>query len=194
MLRPSQTILSFFALAALLSVLAAWENMAGGVSGSSLSDVVYPDMREAKQKERRLLADLASEQGRRRQMDDVVLAAVAGRTSLLEGAGRLRELYRGEPESVWERVCARFPDISDDERYCRLLIAEVESFERGPTSARRPSVALRMEAELQDHLRRGPFRLPEAGQRGGGGVVAVPMSSAKGNRVNGQAMRPPSDG
>src|SRR5262249_25611948 len=132
--------------------------------------------------------DLASEQGRRRQLDEVVIAATAGRMSLLEGAARLRELYRGEPDTVWERVCARFPDATDDERYCRLLIAEVASLERGPGPERKLTVAPRLEAELQERLRRGPLRLPDGGPRAGG-VVAVPLRP-----VNGQAVRPSSDG
>src|SRR5690349_614732 len=97
--RPSYPIICFCAAAALLSALAAWENATGGLSDGAVSEIVFPHLRQAREQQRQLHADIVAEQARRRQLDELSPAVADGRVSLLEGASRLRELYRGEPES-----------------------------------------------------------------------------------------------
>jgi hypothetical protein len=57
---------------------------------------------------------------------------------------------------AWDRFRERFPGASDDERFCRMLIDRVA----GLAGSNRAVVA-RLEADLEEQLRRGPLRLPE---------------------------------
>ncbi len=177
--RPSYPILCVCAVAALLSALAAWENATGGLSNGPLCDLLFPNVRDAKDRRRQIEAEVAAEQARRRQLDELTRAVEAGRVSLLEGAGRLRELYRGEPPSVWFNVCRRFPNASDEERYCRLLIGEVEAHAQVADRARAPALVAGLEAELREHIRHGTLRLPEGGRPAGLGTMTIPLSSGK---------------
>jgi hypothetical protein len=177
--RPSYPIVCFCAAVALLSALAAWEGAVGGLSNGPMADLLFPSLREAKQQRRQLDADYLAEQVRWQQRMELIKATAAGRVSLLDGAGRLRELYRAEPESVWINVRRRFPNASDEERYCRLLIGDVESYLRMGDPAKARSVVARLQDELQEHIRRGTLRLQEAGRVADFGRVAVPLATEK---------------
>jgi hypothetical protein len=183
--RPSYPILCACAAVALLSALVAWERATGGLSSAPISDLLFPDLRAAKEQRGQLAADIAAGQLRCRQLDELGREAAAGRLSLVEGAARLRELYREEPEAVWVNVCRRFPDASDDERYCRLLIDRVESHMLVADRARAPFVVGRLEAELREHIRRGTLRLPGGAPRASLGTVAAPLSPEGDRRVSG---------
>jgi hypothetical protein len=178
MQRPSYLIFGAWAVAALLSALAAWESATGGLSNGPVSDVLFPDLRAARARQRQLGAEVAAEQARRRQVDELDGMLAAGHLSLLDGASRLRELHRGEPESVWVNVCRRFPNASDEERYCRLLIGDVEAYLLAVDRPRAPAIVARLEHELREHLRRGTLLLPEVG-RADLGTVAVPLAQER---------------
>jgi hypothetical protein len=177
--RLSYMTVSLCILAALLSALALWENATGGLSSSPLAELLVPSLREAREQRMKLSAAVAAEMARRRQIDQVVLATAAERLSLLEGAGRLRELYRDEPECLWVMVCRRFPNVSDEERYCRLLIGEVVSFLTECDPKQALPAGRRLEAELGEHLRRGTLRLPEATPPLGVRSITVPPAPGK---------------
>jgi hypothetical protein len=159
MSRLSHPAVGLCILAALLSGLTLWEHLAGGLSESSLSELAFPGLARAQERRRQLEADTVVERARRRHIDELIEDMAEGRRSLLDGASRMRELYRDQPRIVWERIRMRFPDMSDDERFCRLLIGEVESFLRGEEPARARSVVARLEHELEEHRRAGTLRL-----------------------------------
>ena len=52
----------------------------------------------------------------------------------------------------------RFPDASDEERRCRLLIGEVRALE-GRDGERARAAARRLEADLESELQRGSLTL-----------------------------------
>jgi hypothetical protein len=83
---------------------------------------------------------------------------VAGRLGLVEAAGRFRDLTPDPPfnQEVFRRA---YPGGSDEERYCRQVIAFVRVALREQPGAD-PSVVGRLEAELQDRLERGDLSLP----------------------------------
>ncbi len=177
--RPSYPILAVCVAAAFLSALAAWENATGGLSNGPASDLFIPGLRAARERRRQLDAEVAAEQARRRQIDELDREVAAGRLSLLDGASRLRELHRGGPPSVWLNACRRFPDMSDEERSCRLLIGDVEAYVLAVDSPRAAAVVARLEAELGDHLRRGTLRPPDARRPANLGRVAAPLPPEK---------------
>jgi hypothetical protein len=84
----------------------------------------------------------------------VASSLLAGRLSLLEAAGYFRALAQGPPAFDWERFRERWPSASDAERHCHEVIGYVCSEEDVETRAR-------LRAELAEHLRRGPLRLPQ---------------------------------
>jgi hypothetical protein len=129
------------------------------LSESSLSELAFPGLAKARERQRQLGADSLVERARRRQIDELIADMVEGRRSLIDGASRMHELYCDQPRIVWDRIRMRFPDMSDDERFCRLLIGEVESFLRGEGPVRARSVVARLERELEEHRRAGTLRL-----------------------------------
>jgi hypothetical protein len=84
-----------------------------------------------------------------------------GRLSLLEGAARFRALDREEPPVVQARLYTDYPAGTAEECCCRHLIEWVRAWlEDNPRPD--PGIPGRLEAELDEYLRRGTLRLPEA--------------------------------
>jgi hypothetical protein len=86
-------------------------------------------------------------------------AVVEGRLPLLEAAGRFRDLNRDNPGFNWERFRHTYPGVSDDERFCRQVLAHVDLAVRVRPGAD-PALPGRLEAELRDLLSRGDLHLP----------------------------------
>jgi hypothetical protein len=121
----------------------------------------------------RLASELAGEAERERELEalekDIKLRArsrlwvaeelIAGRLSLLEAAAALRDVYRRSPSFVPEAYYRDLRDRSREERYCRDLIAAV-GLQLWDHPGQAEEVTRRLEAELEEHLRRGPLRLP----------------------------------
>ena len=83
----------------------------------------------------------------------------AGRLGLVEAAARYRDLATEDPVITPDIFRRAYPGGSDEERYCRQVIVFVQEAVR-----ERPggdlAVVGRLEAELDDLLGRGDFRLP----------------------------------
>jgi hypothetical protein len=130
----------------------------GPYRGRSLSEVLDQWARERERRER---LDSASQQVRRRveHRDATTRQLIAGRLSLLSAAAVYRELMAELLPFDWERFREQYPDIPDDERFCRAVIdyAAILLEER---PAERAAVVKRLEAELCRHRQRGALRLP----------------------------------
>ena len=90
---------------------------------------------------------------------------IDGRLGLLEAARRYRDLDEQPPPFYWEAFRRTYPGASDDERHCRNVIGYVGTALQDRPDAD-PALVARLEAELEDLLRRGDLRLP--------GPVAAP--------------------
>jgi hypothetical protein len=110
---------------------------------------------EAEQLERRQQALLRLVAARRQVAADVI----AGRLTLLEAAARFRDLNAETP--AFEDCNRIYPGNSPEERFCRLVIDQVESeMEEEPEQA--AELRRRLEAELRQHLGSGgAIRLPD---------------------------------
>jgi hypothetical protein len=146
--------------ASLLAALLTWASRpAEEPAGAPPPAVSHLLLRDALNRKQELKAEIAAGLAREQQTDDVAEEVAAGRLSLLEGAGRVRAVWRGMPAEVWNGLRLRIPAASDDERLCRMLIGKVQLTRwRDPGRA---AVAARLAAELEEHLRRGPLKLPE---------------------------------
>lgn len=95
---------------------------------------------------------------------------IAGRRTLPEAAAVFRGLYDDLPVAAWLDWRATTPAGSDEECLCRAVIAQVailvasypdEVARLMPAGPReRATIVPRLEAELREHLRHGPMRLP----------------------------------
>jgi hypothetical protein len=94
---------------------------------------------------------------------DLIRELLAGQLTLLETAAHFRALDRSSPSFNWDRFRRVTPGDTDEERHCREVIGWVET-ELGWTD---PCLALAtcnwLKGELQEHLQRGPLRLPRVG-------------------------------
>jgi hypothetical protein len=95
----------------------------------------------------------------------------AGRLGLVEAAGRFRDLAAEDPVLNPEAFRRTYPGDTDEERYCRQVIRFVQ-LSLGEQPGADPAVAGRLEAELQDRLRRGGLRLPGPARGGPGEAPA----------------------
>ena len=159
MLRLSRSTAALFLMAALLQALHDWWRVAERLGYLPPPAVTRLLQREPLRQRAAVLADLEAARDRCRVGRDLAVAVVDGRLTLWEGAARLRDTYRGARDFPWEPVERRFPASSDEERCCRLLIELVRSLE-GPVRERARATAPRLEAQLEEELRRGPLSLP----------------------------------
>ncbi|HEV3258664.1 MAG TPA: hypothetical protein VG013_17445 [Gemmataceae bacterium] len=81
------------------------------------------------------------------------------RCTLLAAAARFHDLSESGPDFYWEAFRMRYPGASDDERFCRQVIAFVDNDGALPSVQREAAVA-RLEGELAEHLKSGRLRLP----------------------------------
>jgi hypothetical protein len=84
---------------------------------------------------------------------------IDGRLGLPEAAAAFRDLSAAAPEFNWEIFRITFPGGSDDERFCRQVIAHVRVQVQDRPDAD-PALPARLGAELDDLLRRGELHLP----------------------------------
>jgi hypothetical protein len=91
----------------------------------------------------------------------VVRAVLAGQVTLQEAAAYFRALDREGPPVRWDLIRAHWPGSSDDERYCHQVIWW--AYWEGAESNELHAAAVRdnLLAELDEHLCRGPLRLPD---------------------------------
>jgi len=157
--RLSRSTVALFLGASLLNALYGWLSVAEQVGYSPPPLVSRLLLREPLERQATVRAELAATLERHRRTEELARAVMQGRLPLREGAARLRDLYRAAPDFPWVTVERRFPDASDEERCCRLLIDEVRAL-GGPERERAQLVDLRLEAELERELRRGPLSLP----------------------------------
>jgi hypothetical protein len=92
---------------------------------------------------------------------EVVSAVIEGRCPLPEAAAHFRELNRGLSNFRWEDFRRYYPGGTDGERCCRQVIQYV-ACRLGDRPDRGAAVVRRLEAELEERLRRGPILLPGA--------------------------------
>jgi hypothetical protein len=96
----------------------------------------------------------------------VTVEVIAGRLSLTAAAARFRDLTAGSAEAL-EHLRFAFDGADDDERFCRAVIAWVRTALRDRSPEESERTAARLEAELQDRLRRdGRVTLPAAPRPG----------------------------
>jgi hypothetical protein len=138
---------AFLSASALLVALLLGRDGSGG-RGSEDEPVAGEDDRI----EREVAACERRREARRR----IALDLAAGRLTLLEAAEHFRDLNEAYPGFSWIPFRRHFPGSSDDERHCRQVIKFV-ALEGGP--GRAATARERLEAQLQDHLRRGTLRL-----------------------------------
>ena len=84
---------------------------------------------------------------------------IDGRLTLPEAAAGFRDVSEADPAFDWERFRLVHPGASDDERLCRQVIGYVWVQVQNRPDAD-PALPGRLEAELEDLLRRGDLRLP----------------------------------
>jgi hypothetical protein len=83
---------------------------------------------------------------------------IAQRLTLLQAAELFLDLNELNPDFHWEGFRNLHPEMSDDERCCRQVIAIVR-WELLADPDQGKAVVKRLEAELQAHLRGGALRL-----------------------------------
>jgi hypothetical protein len=154
----SRSTVALFLTAALVTALHGWLRVAEQ-TGHSSAPVVGPLLlREPLRRQAEVRRRLAEQRERRGRARELAVAAAEGRLTLWEAAARLRELYRAAPDFPWVAVEMKFPDASDEERCCRLLITEVRSLE--DPDGERARTARRLEDDLESALRQGTLSLP----------------------------------
>ncbi len=138
-----------------LALLAPWGGLdIAGALGEGLEPAVEQEARALEQTRRELVL-------RNRRKDRVARTLLAGRLSLLEAAAYYRALDLGPPALDWQRFRSWWPGGSDAERHCHEVIewAYPRACLEGDVHGR--ALRDRLSAELAEHLRRGPLRLPE---------------------------------
>jgi len=93
-----------------------------------------------------------------RRRAEVLDAVIAGRCSLAEAAAAFWELNRSVSGFHWESFRRYYPGATDAERCCRHVLRYVACRLEGRSDG--AAVLRRLEAELEEHLRRGAIRLP----------------------------------
>jgi hypothetical protein len=155
----SRSTLALFLTVALLTAVHGWLRLAERAGYSPTPAISQVMLRDSLERQAAVQGRVAVTFERRRQARELAEEVAAGHLDLREGAARLRELYRGAPDFPWVAVERLFPDASDEERCCRLLIGEVKALE-GRDGERARAAALRLEADLEGELRQGSLTLP----------------------------------
>jgi hypothetical protein len=83
---------------------------------------------------------------------EVINGLLAGELTLFEAAIRFRDLSERGPPFDWENFRRVYPGRSDEERFCRKVIAEAERSSERDAPTRRAGVLARLEAELREYL------------------------------------------
>jgi hypothetical protein len=119
------------------------------------SRTVAREVRRMEKLEREQRESDAARRGRAEVLD----AVIAGRCPLPEAAAAFWGLNRSMSHFNWANFRRAFPAATEGERCCRQVIGHVAGLlEDRPD--RGAAVVRRLEAELQECLRRGPILLP----------------------------------
>jgi hypothetical protein len=160
----SRSTVQLFLAASLLQALDGWALVAERAGYSAPPAVGGLFLHDALQRQAEKLAEVDALRERRRRVHELATAVADGRLTLYEAAARLRATYQAVPGFFWEGAQRRFPGASDEECSCRLMIREVRNLQ-GPRRERAQAVATRLEAELDEVLRRGQLRKVYEDQR-----------------------------
>jgi len=135
-----------------IALTLSWPRGPGGLPSRGNGTEEDPFAVELEQKRLEVIRRIVERQG-------VVDAVVAGRMDLLQAAARFRHLNDRLPEGGMVAFRAYFPGASDEERLCRQVIHRLRypgaDRDDGPDE-----LAARLEAQLNDLLRRGGLTLP----------------------------------
>jgi hypothetical protein len=93
--------------------------------------------------------------------DRILQAVHSRRLTLVEAAALFRDLNRSDPNFPWNDFRWYYAGATDDERHCRQIIDNAAAALDLPANEA-AALTARLEAELQEHLRYGPVRLPES--------------------------------
>jgi hypothetical protein len=107
----------------------------------------------------RIEVELESVRRRNAAKEEVTGEAAAGRLTLLEAAARFRDLDAAASDDYRRGWRRSLPAASDEERYCRAVLAHVKELVRDRPDGIR--VLDRLKAELDRALARGDVRLPD---------------------------------
>jgi hypothetical protein len=114
---------------------------------------------QAAEFDRRLDEEVLAVQVRTALKDEVAEDVAAGRLTLVEAAARCRDLDAGASEDYRRGWLATAEGRSDEERYCRQVLAHVGPVLRGRDDA--PDVLAGLNRQLEEALARGDLRLPD---------------------------------
>jgi hypothetical protein len=110
---------------------------------------------------KKLERELGETDAATRRRAEVVSAVIEGRCPLPEAAAHFLELNRGLSCFRWEDFRRFYPGATEGERCCRQVIRHVAChLEDEPDGG--AAVVRRLEAELEEYLRRGPVLTPGA--------------------------------
>jgi hypothetical protein len=144
--------LFFVGAAVLLGVLAL---AARGTKEGALAPGDDPRARQQK-----LDAEMQAALRRKARKARVVRALLAGRLRLTEAAAYFRALNQGT-HFDWVQFRESFPGATDEERHCHQVISFAFAAASDHDPRRAEEVRSGLLAELGEHLRRGPLRLPD---------------------------------
>ncbi len=152
MAHSSRSTVALCLIAALATALHGWLQVAerAGYSPAPVLERVFchGELERFETGQQRVAATVE----RHRRTEELATDVADGRIPLREGAARLRELFRATPDFPWHAVERKYPGISDEERCCRLLIAEVGKLEhRNPEQAQ--AAMDRLEADYSREFR-----------------------------------------
>jgi hypothetical protein len=91
--------------------------------------------------------------------EEIARELAAGCIDLAEAAARYRDLYRGMPPSQWRMFRRIYPGASDEERFCRALVRELEV--ALPDGDDKDVLLASLRADLEGRLASGTLRLPD---------------------------------
>ncbi|HXG13074.1 MAG TPA: hypothetical protein VNK04_25170 [Gemmataceae bacterium] len=118
-------------------------------------------LRAQQQRSEELDARLAEARRFRARQDEIAQEVAAGRMTLLEGAAHFRQLSRDKADFNWKAFRLTYQGTSDEERYCRQVIAFVASVLDADPSEVEQVIAC-LEAEMEAHRDRdGLIHLPD---------------------------------
>jgi hypothetical protein len=84
---------------------------------------------------------------------------LAGRMTLLVGACWCRDLAETNPEFFWPDFRRAFAGATDEERHLREVV-EIVRLELPPGTEQSNAMIARLDAQVAEHIRRGPVQLP----------------------------------
>jgi hypothetical protein len=165
MLGLNRIVSSALVAVALLTATCTWGPSWARRFGLNVGDLPALTWQLEQERLRRevLQAEAKRLNAQRRRQSAVIDALLARRLTLAQAAASLRDSRVDEPPKVRRLGRRYFPDLSEDEWFCTLVIHAVEArLYHRPQEAQ--TWVARLEEELRQHRRRGTLRLPRAGK------------------------------